>query len=364
MTEYPIKKVEVSAFEVPTDSLESDGTFEWNSTIMVLVEIQAGNFKGIGYSYTSLSSAELIKNVLIEDLLNKDALNIPSLWLSMIRKVRNIGRPGIASMAIAAVDSALWDLKGKILNLPIAAILGTTHEVMAVYGSGGFTSYSEKQLQDQLTGWVDKGIKLVKIKIGRQPEEDLQRVKSAKEAIGDHADLFVDANGAYTKKQAIEKAHQFQELGVTWFEEPVSSDDLKGLNMVRMKSPGGIDITAGEYGYDLYYFRQMLENDAVDILQADATRCEGITGFLKAGILCEAFQIPLSAHTAPSLHLHPMLSLKNAVHIEYFYDHTRIEQKFFDGAPVPVDGYLKPDLTRPGLGLEFKYKDAKEYQIN
>ena len=363
MTEYPIKKVEVSAYEVPTDSSESDGTFEWDSTIMVLVEVEAGDYKGIGYSYTSLASAELIKNKLVQLVLNKEALDIPAIWVSMIHQVRNIGRPGIASMAIAAVDTALWDLKAKILNVSLINLLGANHKEMAIYGSGGFTSYTIKQLQDQFSGWVDKGIKLVKMKVGRQPGEDVQRVKAAKEAIGNDAALFVDANGAYSKKQAIEKAHEFKSLGVTWFEEPVSSDDLKGLNMVRMNSPGGIDITAGEYGYDLYYFQQMLQNEAVDVLQADATRCEGITGLLKAGILCEAYQIPLSAHTAPSLHLHPMLSLKNAVHIEFFHDHIRIEEKFFDGAPIPVNGKLKPDLSRPGLGLDFKHQDAKDYKL-
>ncbi len=269
----------------------------------------------------------------------------------------------LLSMAISAIDNALWDLKAKILNLPLASLLGKVRDDFQIYGSGGFTSYSIGRLQKQLGGWAEKGITQVKMKIGREPDKDVERVKQAREAIGKHCALFVDANGAYTAKQALEKANQFAEFGVAWFEEPRPSSDLKGLHLIRDNAPAGMNIAAGEYGYNLPYFEQMLDAGAVDVLQADATRCGGISTFLKAGHACEAHQLPFSSHCAPSLHLHPGLSLPSFFTAEYFYDHVRIENMLFDGVSQPVNGALHADMSRPGLGLEFKYNDAEKYKV-
>jgi L-alanine-DL-glutamate epimerase-like enolase superfamily enzyme len=266
-------------------------------------------------------------------------------------------------MAISAVDSALWDLKARLLDLPLVTLLGSAHDRVPVYGSGGFTSYSIARLQEQLGGWADQGIPRVKMKIGTHPEDDLQRVRAAREAIGPEVELFVDANGAYSRKQALAFAEAFAELGVVWFEEPVSSDDLDGLHLLRDRAPAGMEIAAGEYGYELDYFRRMLAAGAVDVLQADATRCGGITGFLSVVPLCQAHHLELSAHCAPALHVHPCCATPPLRHIEYFHDHARIEQMLFDGAPTPIDGALHPDLSRPGLGLEFKHQDAEHYLV-
>lgn len=266
-------------------------------------------------------------------------------------------------MAIAAVDACLWDLKARVLDLPLVKLLGAARESVPVYGSGGFTSYSTDQLQEQLGDWVAHGISRVKMKIGTHPEEDALRVRAARKAIGPEAELFVDANGAYSVKQALAQAEAFGEWGVSWFEEPVSSDDLAGLHLLRMRGPAGLEIAAGEYGYDLGYFRRMLEAEAVDVLQADATRCAGITGFLQVGALCQARSLALSAHCGPSLHLHPCCSMIPVRHLEFFHDHVRIEQMLFDGAATPVAGQLFPDLSRPGLGLELKRPDAEPYRV-
>ncbi|MGK7396781.1 MAG: enolase C-terminal domain-like protein [Candidatus Cyclobacteriaceae bacterium M3_2C_046] len=359
----PIKQVKASAFTVPTDSPESDGTIEWNSTTMILVEIKAGNQTGIGYSYADQAAAFLIQKKLADLLIEKNAWNIPGIWSLMVQEVRNLGRPGIASHAISAIDTALWDLKAKLLDLPLALLLGQVHHSVPAYGSGGFTSYTIENLQEQMVRWAEEGLNMVKMKIGRPPQKDLHRVSSVRQVLPDQVELYVDSNGAFYPKQSVQKAMEFKDLGVTWFEEPVSSDDLNGLNFIRNHSPGEIDITAGEYGYDLWYFEKMLHAGAVDILQADATRCLGISGFLKVGHLCDAYQIPLSAHTAPSIHLHPGLSLAGMKNIEYFYDHVRIERMFFDGAAVHQKGVLKPDLTRPGLGISLKPAEMKKYKL-
>lgn len=266
-------------------------------------------------------------------------------------------------MAIAAVDNALWDLKARLLGLPLVTLLGAVRDCIPAYGSGGFTSYSIPQLKKQLGGWAAEGISRVKMKIGRHPDQDVARVRAAREALGPDAELFVDANGAYSRKEALAMAEAFARFGVTWFEEPVSSDDLEGLRLLRDRGPAGMAIAAGEYGYDLPYFERMLDAGAVDVLQADATRCAGITGFLQVSALCAARSMPLSAHTGPSLHTHPCCALTQAVHVEYFHDHARIEQMLFDGARTPVKGVLKPDLSRPGLGLELKRADAAKYAV-
>jgi L-alanine-DL-glutamate epimerase-like enolase superfamily enzyme len=281
----------------------------------------------------------------------------------MLQQVRNDGSRGIASMAISALDIALWDLKAKVLHCSVADLLGRAKPSVAVYGSGGFTTYTGQQLAKQLSGWVAEGIKSVKMKIGAQPDADLERVRTARESIGPDTELFVDANGAYSIRQAVSFARHFGIYNVSWFEEPVSSDHLKDLRRIRDRAPSGMDIAAGEYGYDCFYFRRMLEAEAVDVLQLDATRCKGFTGFLQGAAIAASFGCPISAHCAPSLHMHVGCAAQGFRHVEYFHDHARIEQMLFDGFIAPVDGQLAPDSSRPGLGLTFKKKDAERFLV-
>jgi L-alanine-DL-glutamate epimerase-like enolase superfamily enzyme len=358
-----IKKLDVWAYKIPTDAPEADGTATWNSTTLILVQLKAGGKTGIGYSYANEATAFFIDKTLKHLVLGKNAFDIPGINLFLTQQIRNSGTCGITMMAISAIDNALWDLKAKLFNVPLCLLLGKVKDEMLIYGSGGFTSYNKQQLQNQFGNWAKQGIRYMKMKIGTHPNDDVQRVKNAREAIGAHAHLMIDANGAYSAKQALEKAQQFGEYNVMWFEEPVSSDNLEGLRFIREHAPTQMNIAAGEYGYNVSYFEAMLHANSVDILQADATRCGGITNFLKAGHLAEAHQLPFSSHCAPALHLHGALSLPSFFISEYFHDHVRIEKMLFDGISPPVDGVLKPDLTRPGLGLEFKFKDAEKYKI-
>jgi len=363
MNDVSIKSVSASAYVIPTDAPEGDGTYLWHNTTIVVAEVSAGGMTGLGYTYANRATAQLILDNFPTLLGGHDAMAVPGAWDAMLGSIRNLGRPGVAAMAISAVDSALWDLKARLLGLPLVTLLGAVRTSVPLYGSGGFTTYTPEQLRGQLAGWAEQGFKRVKMKIGTEPAADLDRVKVARQAIGPDVELFVDANGAYSRKEALAFAEAFAELGVTWFEEPVSSDDLEGLRLLRDRAPAGMDIAAGEYGYDPFYFRRMLDAEAVDVLQADATRCLGISGFLKVGALCEARPIPLSAHCGPSIHAHPCCSVPKLRHLEYFHDHARIEHMFFDGALDPVDGELRPDLSRPGMGLELKRQDAEPYRV-
>lgn len=356
-----IERIGVSTYTVPTDSPESDGTLEWNSTTLVVVQAHGGNRVGLGYTYADTATAALIQDLLSEVVKGQDAMAPQSSWNAMVVRTRNLGRPGVVSMATSAVDVALWDLKARLLNLPLVTLLGAVRKSVPIYGSGGFTSYSDEQLRHQFSKWVEEGITRVKMKIGRDAGADVRRVGLAREAIGPDAELFVDANGAYSRKQALEQAENFRDANVSWFEEPVSSADLAGLRLLRDRGPAGMDIAAGEYGYEAEYFRRMLSAGAVDVLQADATRCGGITGFLQVAALCEAHHIPLSAHTAPSVHTHLGCAATPLRHLEYFHDHVRIENMFFDGARPPVNGELSPDLSRPGMGIELKRADAQRF---
>jgi L-alanine-DL-glutamate epimerase-like enolase superfamily enzyme len=358
-----IDTLRVSAYTVPTESPESDGTLKWDKTTLVLVEVTAADKTGIGFSYADESTAVLVKTLLAEVVTGMNPFDVSGAHAAMVHKIRNLGRPGVVSMAMSAVDNALWDLKAKLLNLSLLDLLGAVRDSAKIYGSGGFTSYSIAKLQDQLSGWAAEGIKSVKMKIGRDPDLDLKRVLAARKAIGPDVQLFVDANGAYTRKQAVAQAEKFAELDVRWFEEPVSSDDLEGLRLLRDRAPAGMNIAAGEYGYDISYFKRMLAAGAVDVLQADATRCAGITGFLEAGVLSQAFELPFSFHCGPSIHAAPACAVPAFWIGEYFFDHARIEQMFFEGVLRPVRGALVPDRSRPGLGLEFKRADAAPYLV-
>lgn len=358
-----IDALDVRAYKIPTATPESDGTLTWDATTLVYVEISAAGTTGIGFTYADVATSKLVETTLRDAVLGKDASEIGARWSDMYTASRNLGHGGITSMAVSAVDVALWDLKGKLLGVPAYTLLGASRGGVPVYGSGGFTSYSTQQLCDQLAGWVHESIPRVKMKVGRDPQADPKRVAAARSAIGNESELFVDANGAYSAQQALRLAENFAEQRVTWFEEPVFREDYAGTRFVREHVPPGMDVSSGEYGYGIYTFARMIEAETVDVLQADATRCGGFSGLLAVDGLCQSTMTPLSTHCAPNLHLHVAMACKQLRHIEYFFDHARIERMLFDGAGEPQKGMLSPDPSRPGIGLELRRIDAERYAL-
>jgi L-alanine-DL-glutamate epimerase-like enolase superfamily enzyme len=358
-----VEGVEATAYEIPTDRPESDGTLEWDSTTIVVVEAFNGRERGLGYTYGDRSVATLIESKLAEIACGRDAMQPSATWAEMRRELRNAGQPGVGSMAISAVDIALWDLKARLLGVTLADVLPRLRESVPIYGSGGFTSYDEQSLREQLRGWISSGIRSMKIKVGRDPNADPARVCIARETIGPNAELMVDANGAYTAPQALGLAERFAEQDVTWFEEPISSEDPDGLAELRGRSPAGMAIAAGEYVWSSLDAHRLLEAGAVDVLQADVTRCGGITELVHIGGLCSARQVPFSAHCAPAVSAHACCALETAQHIEYFHDHVRIESMLFEGVPDPEGGELRPDDSRTGLGLVPRSSVLEEYRV-
>src|SRR5215831_3150767 len=245
-----VTQVDAAAYVIPTDAPEADGTLAWDATTMVLATARAGGVAGTGWSYAAAAARQVITDVLAGAVTGRSALDVPGSCEAMIRPVRNIGRPGIAATAISAVDIALWDLKARLLGCPLARLLGQARPSVPLYGSGGFTSYDARQTRDQLAEWAEKDhIPRVKIKIGQDwgsnVRRDIQRVALAREVIGPDAELYVDANGGYTTGQAVRAADSMAQYGVSWFEEPVSSQDLAGLAAVRRQVLP--DVAAGEY---------------------------------------------------------------------------------------------------------------------
>lgn len=356
-------RLAVSAYTIPTDAPEADGTLEWTSTTLVLVAASVEDHTGIGWTYGPAAIARTITE-LLAPAIGEAVPDPPAAHERMCRAVRNAGRPGMCSMAISAVDCALWDLMARRLGLPLHRLLGAVHEEVPVYGSGGFTTYDAARTREQLGHWTaEQRIPRVKIKIGEargtREDRDLERLRLARDVIGPDVELYADANGAYGVKQAIRVASAAQAAGIRWLEEPVSSDDLPGLATVR--DAVACEVAAGEYGYDLPYFTRLLP--VVDCPQADVTRVGGITEFLRVAGLARAHGRDLSAHCAPHLHAALMAAVPNARHIEWFHDHVRIESMLFEGTLDPAGGTVRPRDDLPGLGLEFRRRDAEPYRV-
>lgn len=351
----PIERLEVAVYEVPTDvPLEADGTLSWAATTLVAVTAYADGHTGLGWTYASGACAELIRGPLHSACTGVPAMDVPRALEQMVRACRNLGRPGLVSCAISAVETALFDLKGRMLGVSLADLLGTALPAIPIYGSGGFTTYDQDQTAEQVRSWVGvHQLNKIKIKIGEdwgsRPDRDIERVALVRELVGPEVEVFVDANGGYTRKQAIRQAHAFAEHRVNWFEEPVSSDDLAGLREIR--DAVTCDVAAGEYGYDTPYFLRMCAAGAVDCLQVDVTRCGGFLEWQRAAAIAAAYGLQVSGHCAPGLHAQVAGSAPNLRHLEWFHDHVRVEEMLLDGTLAPVNGALVPDRSQPGHGF-------------
>ncbi len=366
MSKTTIESLRALAFTVPTDAPEADGTARWDATTIVVVTARAGAAVGTGWTYGPAACARIVDDLLAEVVVGRDALAVPGTWSAMVAAVRNATRAGAVGYAISAVDVALWDLKARLVDLPLARLFGVVRDDVPVYGSGGFTTYSDARMADQLAGWVhEQHIPRVKIKIGQSwggdEARDLARIAAARDVIGPDAELYVDANGGYLGKQAIRLGQDMAVWDVRWFEEPVSSDDLAGLREVRDQVPA--EVTAGEYGTDIVYFRRMCAANAVDCLQIDATRCGGYTEWLRAAAVAASHGLTVSGHCAPNLHAPVAAATPNLRHLEWFHDHVRVESMLFDGGLDPTGGTVTPDPSRPGHGLTLDESAAAPYLV-
>jgi L-alanine-DL-glutamate epimerase-like enolase superfamily enzyme len=362
-----VEQVECRVLTIPTDAPEADGTIAWDTTTMVLVTALSGETTGLGWTYGPPACADLVEHLFTPLVVGSEAMAVAGTWGRLVRAARNDSRPGVVGYAISAVDTALWDLKARLLGLPLVDLFGAARDAVPVYGSGGFTTYYDDRTTEQLSHWaIEQRIPRVKIKIGEswgsRVDRDLHRIRRARKVIGDDAALFVDANGGYTAKQAVRLMRDVAEERVTWFEEPVSSDDLMGLALIRNMVDA--DVAAGEYGSDVQYFERMCAAGAVDCLQVDATRAGGYTAWLQGAAVAAAHGLQVSGHCAPHLHAPVAAATENLRHLEWFHDHVRIETMLFDGTLDPTGGTISPDWSRPGNGLVLREDVAAQYETH
>ena len=232
-----IDAVDVAVYKFPTDRPESDGTLTWDATTAVTATVHAGRWRGLGWTYSAAAAAQVITDQLAPAITGREIMDIPGCWSAMHRACRNLGTRGLVMQAISAVDIALWDLKAHALDVSLTQLFGRAVDTVPVYGSGGFTTLTDAELAAQVTGWAAAGCTAMKIKIGQAwgtaIERDIARITTLADLAGPGVDLMVDANGGYTAGQARRVGATLDRLGVVWFEEPVSSDDLPGLAAVR-----------------------------------------------------------------------------------------------------------------------------------
>ena len=354
MSTRRIDGVEAAVYTFSTPQPESDGTLDWDATTAVAVTVHAGGQPGLGWTYSTGAAAAIVRDHLAHAIAGRDVDDVAGCWTAMHRACRNLGTRGVVMQALSAVDVALWDVKARLLDVPLVRLLGQCRERVPLYGSGGFTSMSDDQLGEQVEGWRAAGCTAGKIKIGEawgsREERDLDRVALLRKLAGQDTQLMVDANGGYELGQARRVGARLDEFGVVWFEEPVSSDDVPGLTVLR--SALRCDVAAGEYLADLADVRLLV--DAVDCLQLDATRCGGYTGFLHAAAIAQAANRRVSAHCAPALHLPVAAAIPHLRHVEWFADHARLEPKLLDGVPEVTDGSMPVVTDRHGHGYRLR----------
>ena len=331
----------------------------------MLVEAHAGDRVGLGYTYGDAAAGALVRDTLAEVVEGRDALAVTASWQALGRACRNLGRPGLASMAIAAVDTALWDLKARLLELPLATLLDAAHEAVPIYGSGGFTSYSDERLAEQLGGWAEQGIPRVKMKVGREPERDLHRVEVAREAIGEETELYVDANGALSRKEALAVRRRVRgalrralvrgagQLGRPGRPAPAPRPGAGGDGDRRRR----VRLHAALLRADARGGCRRLPAGGRHSLRGDhrlPARRRSLSGALAPALgALRAFD-PRPSRAARSCRCATSNTSTT----------TRGSSRSSSTASSsPVGGELRPDLSRPGNGLELKRADAATYAI-
>jgi L-alanine-DL-glutamate epimerase-like enolase superfamily enzyme len=347
----PITGFRTAVYRFPTPEPEADGTLEWDATTAVTVTLEAGGHTGLGWTCSSPAAAAVVQHHLADVVRGRDALDVGAGWSAMRRACRNFGTKGLVMQALSAVDVAWWDLKARLLGVPLVSLFGRCRPTVPIYGSGGFTTLSDGQLQQQVECWSQAGCTAMKIKIGEswgsRPGRDLERVRRLRDLAGDGVNLMVDANGGYSVGEAVRVGAELDDLGVVWFEEPVSSENVEGLAAVR--SALNSDVAAGEYVSDERDARLLMP--VVDCLQLDATRCGGYTGWLRGADLAQAHGLQISGHCAPALHAPVAAAVPNLRHVEWFIDHVRLEPLLLTGVPAARHGALEPATDRPGHGM-------------
>ena len=333
--------------------------------LFVQIQTDAG-FEGLGVAAGIRANRAVIHDTLEPVILGRDPFATEQLWNEMYWRVRGFGRKGVAFQAISAVDIALWDLKAKAFGVPLYRLLGTAHDAVPVYGSGGWTNYSTEELVAEQQGYVNNGHKRVKMKVGkdfgRSEREDIERVAAVRKALGDDIDIYIDANNGYYAKQAIRLSRVFEEYDIGWFEEPVLADDIEGLAAVSNAT--NIPVATGEHEYTKHGIADLIMRKGADIVQPDIGRVGGVTEWMKAAVLADGFNLPVAPHAYALFHLHCAMATPNLKVVEMLGAEENSNKHWFKEVPEQVNGMLKPFSDRPGFGLELDPDTVRNYSID
>ncbi len=335
------------------------------SALFVHIKTDEG-IEGLGTSAGSTAVQAVVEDSLKGVLIGEDPFNIEKLWDLMFWTVRGVGRKGIAFCAISALDIALWDLKAKALDLPLYRLLGPYTDTVPVYGSGGWTNFSESELVAEQVGYVERGFPRVKMKVGKDfgmsEDEDVKRLAAVRKAVGDDVEIYVDANNGYYAKQAIRMSQIFEQFDVKWFEEPVLADDIEGLAMVSQSTT--IPVATGEHEYTKFGFKDLIARGGADIVQPDIGRVGGVTEWMKVAHIAHAFNLPVAPHAYQLIHLHVACATPNLKVVEYLGVSDQSDRVWYTEFPEPVNGMWSPYSDRPGLGLELDPAAVKKFKVN
>jgi len=351
-----ISSVGVDHYRIPLPVVLSDSThgdiaeFE---LVTVRVRDVAGA-EGLGYTYTvgrgGAAVAALIKHDLCSVLLDAEADRIEALWQRMWWAIHYGGRGGFASLAISAVDIALWDLKARRFGTPLWRLLGGHDPRVPAYAGGIDLDFSLDQLLRQTDDNLKKGFRAIKMKVGRaRLSEDLERVRAMREHLGVDFPLMVDANMRWSVDEAVRAARGLSGFAVYWLEEPTIPDDVEGHR--RIVRDGGLPIATGENLHTLYEFKQMIASGGVTFPEADVTNCGGVTAFIKIAHMAEAFNLPITSHGAHDVTIQLLAALPNRSYLEV---HGFGLERFLAHPLDLADGFATAP-ERPGHGVEFDW---------
>ena len=360
-----IKKVDVYLVSTPITGGFTDATRKVELVGYTVVRITTDQgLEGIGLTYHEVggeATRELILRNMTPRLIDRDPLEIEAIWQEFFHYLRGVGRKGLMYCALSAVDTALWDLKGKIVDLPLYKLLGGNKTKIPVYASGGWTSFSDDELVDEVKGMVARGYRMVKFKVGVEGgtniRRDAERVRKVREAVGPDIVLMVDANNCFDAATGVQLANRIRDFDISLFEEPVFADDIPGL--ARFKRGTDIPLGTGEHEYTKFGVRDLLMHDAVDVVQVDGARVGGYTELLKVAALTQAWNVKFAPHAMENIHLNLAGAVPNFLFLERLMMFEDITAKTFKNAPVPINGVMEiPDL--PGLGLSLDMDFIRE----
>lgn len=357
MINHRIKNVKASLLASPVQTGFQDATRKVETVGMCVVQVTTEQgLTGIGVTYHEVGGEaikELIEKYFAPKLIDRDPFQTEAIWEELFHYARGVGRKGLSFCALSAVDIALWDLKGKILDLPLYCLLGGNEKQVPIYASGGWTSHDDDALVEEALMMVRRGYRMIKLKVGveggKNIQRDIARCRKVREAIGPDIGFMVDANNAFHAAEAVRLANSIREYDIMLFEEPVFADDIPGLK--RFKQGTDIPLGTGEHEYTRYGARDLIMGEAVDYLQMDATRCGGITEMNKVTALSQAWNLAFAPHAMEHIHMHLVSAAPNGVFLERLFLFEDITAMVYQDAPVPEKGILTiPD--KPGLGLE------------